>query len=148
MERDEIIEGGDGRTYEFSSKGPRGLIRKAVRFQYRPDLGVNVYNLLLGDYYPETDHIDDSAVSNNGDTKIILTTVAEAVETFVNLYPRAIILIMGNSASRVRLYQIGITLAWKEIDAKYDVLAKRNNDWEPFKKGVNYEAFLVTKKNT
>lgn len=147
-ERYDIVEGEDGKTYEFRSDGPRGRIRKAVRFQHRPELGVNVFNLLFGDYDPDTDHIDDRSISNNGDTKTILTTVAEVVETFVNLYPRAIIFIMGSSASRMRLYQMGIASAWAEINEKYDVLGGKNNDWGPFKKGVNYEAFLVTKKNT
>jgi hypothetical protein len=147
-ERYDIIEVRDRRTYEFFSIGPRGQIKKAVRFQPCPELGSNVYNLLLGNYDPATDRIDSNIISDNGDAKKILVTVAGIVESFVNLYPRAIILIVGSSASRMRLYQMGIASAWLEISAKYEVLGRRNDEVEPFKKGVNYEAFLLIKKNS
>ncbi|WP_414711260.1 DUF6934 family protein [Puia sp.] len=145
-ERYSIEEDADSRTYEFCSDGPNGRIRKAVRFQHRPGLGRNVYNLLFGDYDPGTGHIDDRVISNNGDAMAILRTVAEAVENFVNLNPQAIILILASSASRMRLYQMSIASALPEISAKYEVLGIKNGEDEPFKKGVNYEAFLVIKR--
>jgi len=46
----------------------------------------------------------------------------------------------------MRLYQMGIASAWQEIKERYDILGKCNNNWKPYKKGVNYEAFLVFKK--
>ncbi|HEY4109725.1 DUF6934 family protein, partial [Puia sp.] len=145
-ERYSIEEDADSRTYEFCSDGPNGRIRKAVRFQRARKLGPNAYNLLFGDYDPETDHIDDRAITNNGDHRIILRTVAEAIEKFVNSYPQAIILLRGSTASRSRLYQMGISSAWLEISSRYDVWGRRNADWSSFAKGVNYEEFLVFKK--
>jgi hypothetical protein len=145
-ERYDIVSKKDGRTYEFSSNGPKGLIQKAVRFQPVQEYGSNTFNLLLGDYDPETDQIDANVIGDNGDTKAVLRTVAEVVELFVNLNPWAIILIMSTSASRLRLYRMGIASTWEEISAKYDILGKKNDKVEPFKKGVNYEAFIVVKK--
>ena len=133
-------------TYGFYSIGPRGKIKKMVKFQPAPEFGANVYNLMFGDYDEMTDLIDDRVVSNNGDQKAVLRSVAKAVEIFVNLYPQAIILIQGWSASRTRLYQMGIASAWQEIRERYEILGKYDNRWIPFKRGINYEAFIVYKK--
>jgi len=145
-ERYDIEEGRDDRTFEFCSYGPKGLIRKVIRFQHRPELGANVYNLSLGDYEEHTGLIDDSIVSNNGDYTKILKSVAWTVDKFVNSYPRAIILIRGSTASRSRLYQMGIASAWPEIKDRYEIWGRRANKWLSFEKGVNYEEFLVVKK--
>jgi hypothetical protein len=145
-ERYEIMEDSDSLTYDFYSNGPKGRIKKRIKFQPERNLGRNVYNLMFGDYHEITNFIDDSAVSNNGDRKAVLRTVAQAVDVFVNLNPRAIIHIKGSSPARTRLYQIGIASAWREINERYDILGKNKNNWIPFKIGVNYEAFLVFNK--
>jgi len=142
----DIEEGGDGFTHYFCSNGPNGRIRKSVKFQHRPDVGQNVYNLSLGDYDYDTGLFDYSIVSNNGDYKAILRTVAEIVEVFVNSHAQAIIVIRGLTMSRTRLYQMGIALAWLEIKERYEVWGRLANKWSPFEKGVNYEEFLVFKK--
>jgi hypothetical protein len=41
------------------------------------------------------------------------------------------------------LYQIGIARFWKEIAPHFIVVGSSNGDWIPFKKGKNYEAFLI-----
>src|ERR1700748_2130699 len=126
-ERYEVVEGPDGLTYEFYSDGPKGRIRKMIKFQREPNYGPNVYNLMFGDYDEKTNFIDDSKVSNNKDRRAVLRTVAGVVELFINLNPKAIIHIRGQSASRIRLYQMGIASAWEEINERYDVLGKYNN---------------------
>ncbi|HEY4337984.1 MAG TPA: hypothetical protein VGM89_18870, partial [Puia sp.] len=125
LERYDIEESSDELTYRFYSDGPKGRIRKAVSFQPARHLGRNAYNLLFGDYVESTGWIDDRVVSNNGDPRIILLVVAGIVDKFVNLYPQAIIFIKGSSASRTRLYQMGITSAWSEIREKYDIWGAR-----------------------
>ena len=101
---------------------------------------------MFGDHVENANFIDDSTVSDNGDHKAVLRTVAEAVDFFFNINPTAIILIRGSSPARMRLYQMGIASAWQEIKERYDILGKCNNNWKPYKKGVNYEAFLVFNK--
>lgn len=145
MEKYDIIEGKDCQTFDFYSNGPKGRIRKAINFQHRPELGANVYNLSLGDYDEGTNMFDDSVVSNNGDPRKILVSVGFAVDKFVNLHPRAIILIKGSTASRTRLYQMGIASSWLEIKVRYEVWGRRANKWSLFEKGINYEEFLVFK---
>ena len=119
---------------------------KAVQFQHIPELGKNAYNLAFGDFDKLTGNIDYTVVSNNGDYKVILGTVAIIADNFVNSHPHAIIYVKGLSASRQRLYQIGISSAWLEIRERYDIWGKQNNKWVSFEKGGNYEEFLVFKK--
>ncbi len=47
--------------FEFYSEGPKGRIKKIVRFK-KLDID-NVYNLAFGDENPETGDIDDSVIS-------------------------------------------------------------------------------------
>jgi hypothetical protein len=145
-ERYELEKSSDGLAYEFNSNGPKGRIRKAIWFQRVPELGRNVYNLAFGDYDPITDRIDDKVVSNNGDREVVLHTVADAVVVFLERMPLAIVQIKGSSISRIRLYQIGIAFFWHEIKDRYEVLGKNNELWQQFKRGINYEEFVVFKK--
>ena len=145
-ERYEIASRPNGLEYEFYSDGPKGRVKKVIKLQREPGLGQNVYNLMFGDYNENANLVDDGAVSNNSDRRAVLRTVAEVVDVFINLNPKAIIHIRGRSASRIRLYQMGIASAWLEISERYDILGECNNRWIPFKKGVNYEAFIVFKK--
>jgi hypothetical protein len=137
----------DSLQYKFDSEGPKGRITKAVRFQHIPELGREVYNLAFGDYDEATDRIDDKIVSHNGDRERILYTIADAVIDFFKQRPLGIILIRGTSKPRVRLYQIKIANFWTEIKTHYDVLGNYQGRWVPFEKGVNYEEFVVFKKN-
>ncbi len=145
-ERYKLEETSEDFGYDFYSEGPNGRFRKAIRLQNVPELGRNVYNLAFGNYNVITGRIDDKVVSNNGDREIILHTVADAIVDFLTKNPLAIVLIKGSSMSRVRLYQIGIAFYWPEINARYEVLGKRNETWQPFELGINYKAFLVFKK--
>ena len=147
LESYELEKRKDGQLYVFNSDGPKGKILKAVRFQHRPELGREVFNLAFGDYDEHTDRLDDSIVSDNGDRERILYAVANAAIDFFKKRPLGIILIRGTTKSRVRLYQIKIAIFWTEIKTHYEVLGYYQDRWAPFEKGVNYEEFLVFKKN-
>jgi hypothetical protein len=60
-------------TFEFISEGHNGLIHKLVRYQ--PTNLKDVYNLAFGDKDHSTGDIDDTVISNNGDSEKVLTTV-------------------------------------------------------------------------
>jgi hypothetical protein len=79
-------------TYEFTSKGPFGEIRKVVCFQTTEV--VDVYNLAFGD--KNGIQLDDLSVSNNGDKEIILATVAHLVVIFTEAFPYAWIFAKGS----------------------------------------------------
>jgi hypothetical protein len=143
----ELKRSEDHLQYKFNSEGPKGRIVKAVRFQHRPELGREVYNLAFGDYDEHTDRLDDRIVSDNGDRERILYTIAKAAIDFFKERPFGIIMIIGTTKSRVRLYQIKISIFWAEIKTHYEVLGKYQGRWAPFEKGINYEEFVVFKKN-
>jgi hypothetical protein len=146
QERYDIGRNEDDFTYWFYSEGPKGRIRKRVQFQHRPELGKNAFNLSFGDWDESTGRLNDRAISNNGDHLKVLHTVAEGVREFINLWPDAIIWVKGSTISRTRLYQMGIASFWKEISQEFEIWGKLGEEWEPFRKGVNYGEFLLFKK--
>ncbi|ACU03959.1 DUF6934 family protein [Pedobacter heparinus] len=44
--------------------------------------------------------------------------------------------------SAIQLYRMGITKYLTEIKKDFEVYGMRNEEWETFNKGVEYEAFL------
>ena len=131
--------------YEFISEGPKGLIKKMVI--YTETTTENVYNLGFGDYDESTNGINDLSVTNNGDSLKILATVASTVYAFTEKYPNAWILATGSTTVRTRLYRMGITNNLAEIETDFIVLGyTKNEEWERFLVGEDYEAFLLTKK--
>ena len=132
--------------YWFYSEGPKGKILKATEFQYTPEWGRNAFNLAFGDWDESTGKLNDRAISNNGDHLKVLYSIVEAVQEFINLWPDAIIYVVGNTPSRTRLYQMGIASSWREISRDFQVWGLLGEEWEPFRKGVNYKEFLIFKK--
>jgi len=132
-------------TFEFISEGPKGLIHKLVRFQ--PTNLRGVYNLAFGYKDLMTGEIDDTIISNNEDSEKVLATVVATVYAFTDKYPDTWIYAIGSTKARTRLYRMGITKFLSEVYEDFEVLGERNNDWEAFEKDVEYESFLVRRKN-
>jgi hypothetical protein len=133
--------------YEFFSDGPNGKIRKLIVFTPHNIGGVTYFNLGFGDYIENTGKVNDLAVSDNKDTEKVLATVAATVMEFIISFPDMIVYARGSTRARTRLYQMGIAANWNEIQSLLDVLGFINGQWYPFEKNVNYEAFIVFKKN-
>ncbi len=131
--------------YEFISKGPKGRIKKVVRFVQLNDV---IYNLGFGDLNEETGEISDTVITDNKDSLKVLATVASTLFDFFSHYPDTFVLVMGSTPSRIRLYRMGITRNWHEIGATFDVRGFIDGEWEPFTLRRNYEAFLVRVKKT
>lgn len=131
-------------VYEFLSEGPKGLIKKMV--EYTETGTENVYNLGFGDYDEQAGGINDLSVTNNGDSLKVLATVASTVYAFTEKYPDAWILATGSTAVRTRLYRMGITNNLAEITVDFIVLGyTKEENWEEFIVGEDYEAFLLKK---
>lgn len=132
-------------VYEFISEGPKGLIKKLVI--YTETTSENVYNLGFGDFDESTNGINDLSVTNNGDSLKVLATVASTVYAFTERHPDAWILATGSTSVRTRLYRMGITNNLAEIETDFIILGyTKNEEWEKFIVGEDYEAFLLTKK--
>lgn len=129
--------------YEFHSIGPKGSIKKLVRFS---QLGFNLFNLAFGDQKYNSKDINDTIITNNGDSRKVLATVAHIIHDFLLRYPGVMILAKGSTHSRTRLYRIGITVNWKEISTQFEIFGFKENVWEWFKGNQDYESFLIRRK--
>ena len=143
-EKYELSTDPDVTIFKFVSMGPKGEIPKLI--MYQKTTIKNVYNLAFGDWDETTKEIDDKAISNNNDSEKILATVASTVLSFTYKYPKAMILVKGSTDSRTRLYRIGISNNFEEINQNFVVLGYREETWQPFNKNTDYEAFLVERK--
>ncbi|OQA95612.1 MAG: hypothetical protein BWY22_02106 [Bacteroidetes bacterium ADurb.Bin217] len=131
--------------YQFTSEGPKGNIKKIV--EYSPTSFENVYNLAFGDYDEKIEGIDDKSITNNGDSQKVLATVASTVYAFTGKYPNAWVHATGSTTVRTRLYRMGITNNLTEIAKDFYVFGLKDEKWEEFIVGEDYEAFLITRKN-
>jgi hypothetical protein len=136
----------DFKEYEFYSEGPKGKIKKVVRFSKIPGREPTVYNLGFGDAGEETGVYDDSIVTNNADKDMVLATVANTIIDFTNHHGNHYIYATGSTQSRTRLYQMGISRLWVEINIDFDIYGLKEDNWYKFERNVNYHAFLVKKK--
>jgi hypothetical protein len=131
-------------VFEFISQGPKGQIPKLVK--YSETNLKDMYNLAFGDKDAKTGQINDTIISNNGDSDMILATVVSTVYAFTDKYPDAWVFATGSTKARTRLYRMGITKYITEIKKDFQVFGLNDDEWEKFEKEVEYEAFLVKRK--
>ena len=131
--------------YEFVSSGPAGDVIKIV--SYYPTEVEDIFNLGFGDKDPETEEVNDQAVTNNKDWETVLATVASTIYEFTNAHKNATIFITGSSDARTRLYQITISKNLKAIKKDFVLFALNTEDvWEEFEENKKYLAFLISRK--
>jgi hypothetical protein len=140
-----LLVGDNLMTFQFISEGPKGRIVKFVQFSQASLKGV--YNLALVDKDESTGLTDDKVVSNNGDSEKILATVVATVYAFTDKYPDAFVYATGSTKSRTRLYRIGISKHITEIKTDFEIYGELSDRWENFRKGIDYNGFLVRRKN-
>ena len=135
-------------SYEFFSDGPKGRIRKIVKYslQYVSD-EVAFYNLTFGDWNEAEKKIDDLIVSNNNDRERVLATVAFTIIKFCEKYPLMPVYVQGSTPARTRAYQMGVNRHLDETERLFYIFGLiERSGWQPFTKGRNYSAFLILKK--
>lgn len=120
------------------------ISRKLIEFQEttNPD----VFNLAFGDFNPETQEIDDLSVSDNGDTEKVLATVIKAVYTFFYKYPDVFVYATGSTKARTRLYRMGITRFYDDMNKDFYLYGQIGDDFVEFKAGTEYDGFLTQRK--
>jgi len=131
-------------VFEFTSQGPNGPIVKLVK--YGATNLKDMYNLAFGDKVLATGGINDLAVSNNGDSDMVLATVIATVYAFTDKYPDCYVYATGSTKSRTRLYRMGITKYIAEVKKDYHIYGLRENEWEEFQLEIEYDAFLARRK--
>ena len=144
LPRYDIRIGETKRSYEFTSIGIKGKIDKMVSFQ---ETNIeNLYNLGFGDKDPITGEIDDTIVTNNGDTEKVLSTIVGIVFAFTQKFPNVRVYAEGSTPARTRLYQINIVKQFDELKRNFQLLCLLNGEWEEFCPNINYDAFVVRRK--
>lgn len=131
-------------VFEFVSTGPKGSVYKGIHFQllYAPD----TYNLAFGDKDAVTGEIDDLAVTDNKDTDKVLGTVVAALWLFFHRHPNAAVYATGSTPSRTRLYRMGITRFYREIQKDFLLFGRIDEAFYLFETGREYDSFLVQRK--
>lgn len=145
MDRYPVNTGKDDMTFEFTSEGRFGKVEKMVVYMASSTPGF--YNLGFGDKNPITGRIDDMTVTNNGDSKKVLATVAYTLYDFTDSYPSANIIAKGATMARTRLYRMGIANNYEMIKDDFKILGFKNNVWLPFQKNIQFDQFLVKRRN-
>lgn len=140
----EIIADSEMVFFEFISEGKKGQVVKQVKYEKIDPIGI--YNLSFGDKDHTSGEVDDNIVTDNGDKQKVLATVAITVIAFLNKYPDACIYATGSNKTRTRLYRINIANNLSDIMKLFTVYGLKNGNWQKFVKGVDYEAFLLTRK--
>ncbi|HEX5153997.1 MAG TPA: hypothetical protein VFW07_21270 [Parafilimonas sp.] len=130
--------------FEFISEGNKGAIRKLIEFQTTSE--PEFYNLAFGDKDPLTGDINDLAVSNNGDTEKVLATVVAALYVFFDNYPTAYVYATGSTKARTRLYRIGITKFYEEMQNDFYLYGQVGDDFPEFEIGKECDGFLAQRK--
>lgn len=144
LDRYELKAGRNLTTFEFLSEGKKGQIQKVIQFE--PMNLENLYNLAFGDKNLETGSIDDKVISDNGDIEKVLATVVAAVYAFADKYPDVWVYATGSTASRTRLYRMGINKYFNIVSEDFDIMGEYQNEWEWYQFGRNYQAFAVRRK--
>ncbi len=127
--------------FEFVSIGEKGQIKKLIKFSetHLKDF----YNLGFGDKNEETNEIDDTIVSNNGDSEKVLATVVSAVYAFTDKNPEAWVYATGSTRARTRLYRMGINKYYDKVIKDFEVYGLIDDQWLNFEKGNDFDAFVV-----
>ena len=135
-------------AYRFVSHGPRGAIEKLIQFNLIGQSGpLPLYNLAFGDVGINSDELDDLAVSANGDAEQVLATVVAAVQLFLVNHPEALIYAEGSTPTRTRLYRMGLTHFWADIQTEVRLFGLLGDELEPFEPGRPYRAFIAQRIN-
>ena len=147
LEKYNLKEDANKIAFEFISEGPKGDILKGVFYSKIKIKGIkNFYNLAFGDMNSSTRQLDDKVVTDNGDSEKVLATVVAAVYAFAGQYPEAWIYATGSTATRTRLYRMGINKYFDIAQDDFEIMGQFQNEWEWYEKGKNYQAFAVQRK--
>ena len=121
----------------FESTNSFGLnpIFKIITYAVINKSGVKYYNLGFGDYNADTGLSDDTAISNNGDMRRVLSTVASTLKIFFEERPHETVLISGSDPIRNYYYQKLVHDYEPHVQELYCIQGCKNGIYRAFSKG-------------
>ena len=144
IEKYQIMANSDQRVFDFVSFGPNGKFHKRVVFAKTSYDGV--FSLNLADFDQNSGYLDYYSISDNGDRDKILATVVSCLYAFFNEYPKVYVYATGSTPVRTRLYRMGMSKYYDQMEADFNVFGELDDDWERFEKNKSYKAFMVSIK--
>ncbi|HTI09789.1 MAG TPA: hypothetical protein VL832_14575 [Puia sp.] len=132
-------------SFDFVSTGKNGDIPKRIIFM--PTHLPEVFILAFGSI-TDNEEVDDYAISDNGDRNKTLATIAVAVDLYTRCYPDRMIYFRGSTKERTRLYRMAVGINLEELCRTFDIYAEvdQHDDFVPFRKNMEINAFLVKRK--
>lgn len=129
--------------YEFISTDSTKEIKKVVVIT---EVDNNIlYNLALLDEL-ENGELSDISESRNKDMRIILATVFQIVNVYLEKYPNRLIIFKGSDERRQRLYRIVIERELSNILTKFTVFGYYGGQIMPFESNKESDYFLIKRK--
>ena len=129
--------------YEFVSISAKKEVRKIVLLT---ETAVSkIYNLALLDLL-ENGELSDISETNNDDFKIVISTVIQIINNFLDQNHHCFVIFSGSDSRRHRLYRIIISRELTEISRKFVVLGVNNDTPYPFEIDTAYEFYENSKK--
>ena len=134
-------------VFKFISSGPNGDVIKLIIFtEFNPTR--KIYNLALVDVI-ENDKISDKNLSNNGDIRKILATVAQAIINYTSTFPDRTIYFEGSDeqGKRTSVYNAAIRKYFYILEKDFYIEGYLNEKVkEKFNPLKTYKGFLVKRK--
>jgi hypothetical protein len=130
-------------VFEFQSQGNQGTIVKVVWFER---LSENSWNLAFGDKQADSALLDDLSVSNNGDLRMVMQTVANIALEFMSAQPGKLLFIQPIDERRKSLYNYIFSKKWPEIREKYQVFGISGNYFDNYQPEKVYDLFVLSLK--
>ncbi|MEI9919782.1 MAG: hypothetical protein WDO14_13435 [Bacteroidota bacterium] len=133
--------------FTFESNNPEGdnPVTKVVLYVPLFRQGRKYYNLEFGDYNRTTGRTDDLVVTDNGDMRKVLKTVASTLEMFFEDFPDKVVHIDGSNSIRRAYYHKLIKDYYNFIVPLFDVHGHTKGKLEAFQLGIEYEFIVVSK---
>ena len=133
-------------VYRFTSTGPSGDIQKIVAIS--PAYG-SAWNFAFGDATGEGDDFDDEAVSNNGDIRKVIQTLANIVYGFLEEHPDLQVILHPVDKRRHNLYNWIIQRNFEEVNQVLSIYGVRKGKYELllYPPQKLFDAFLVSQKH-
>lgn len=112
-----------------------------------PAIGT-AWNLAFGDASGEGDDFDDEAISNNGDMKVVLQTLANIIYDFLSEHPDFEVVIHPVDDRRQILYNRIIHQNFDLISSELNLIGVINKYAEPIRLPPikNYDLFIISLK--
>jgi hypothetical protein len=134
-------DSGNAREAFLNLSYTRGIV-KVVEYTYLSSL--NCWNLGFGDFNEQTGDIDDLAISDNGDGRKVIATVAMTLLDFFADYPEETVIFTGSTGLRSRIYQRAVLQYATEFSNLLIINGiNQEGELQPLETEATYFAFLI-----